>query len=332
MMRNIYGLLALIMGLAGIYGLGNGYKIEGLLLLAAMGICIYKGQRPQKEVHKLDISQLADAQADLALADWEKAQTDYRRVEDVRVKIRDSQLSHQLGLMQQEAARLIDYVEKHPERISAAGRFIHYYQDRAAGLSEQYRELEDTKLETDQVRQIKARLKETIVSFDDAYRAEFTKIINTQLLDMDAELTVMQQALEAEGIHNSHEGELTPGQAGEVRLQEGHRPPTTGIGRKNCRRRGAVTKVGRQEQGANRGKITTPDNLRSAVLTQKAIMSGLAIFLGTLGAHKFYQGKTKWGVAYLVFFWTLIPTLVSIVEGIRYFFMPVDDFYEQYYR
>ncbi|MCR5757349.1 MAG: 5-bromo-4-chloroindolyl phosphate hydrolysis family protein [Selenomonas sp.] len=331
-MRNLYGLLALVTGVAGIYGLVNGYRLESVLLLAVMGIGIYKGQRPQKADHKLDTSQLAKAQADLALADWEKAREDYARVEAVRVKIRDSQLSHQLGLMQQEAARLLDYVEKHPDRIGAAGRFIHYYQDRAASLSEQYRELEDTQLETDQVRQIKGRLKETIVSFDDAYRAEFTKIINTQLLDMDAELTVMQQALEAEGIHNEHEETALPGAESPVKLQANRCPPTTGIGRKKCRRRGAVTKVGRQEMGALQEKITTPDNLRTAVLTQKAIMSGLAIFLGALGAHKFYQGKTKWGIAYLVLFWTLIPTVVSIVEGIRYFFMPVDDFYEQYYR
>ena len=72
--------------------------------------------------------------------------------------------------------------------------------------------------------------------------------------------------------------------------------------------------------------------LRSSVLLQKVIMSGLAIVLGTFGVHKFFQGKTKWGMAYLFLFWTMIPTLVSIVEGIRYLFMPVDDFYNQYYR
>ena len=81
-----------------------------------------------------------------------------------------------------------------------------------------------------------------------------------------------------------------------------------------------------------RERMSVPDDLRKSVLLQKMIMSGLAIALGFFGAHKFYQGKTKWGVAYIVLCWTLIPTFVSIVEGIRYFFMPVDDFYEQYYR
>lgn len=328
-MRNIYGLLALLLGSGGIYAILNDYSpAVCLLLMTGMGISVYKGQLPQQEVRKLDLSQLAAEQADTALADWEKAREDYQRIEDARRKIRDSQLSRQLGLMQQESARLLNYVEKHPERIAAAGRFIHYYQDRAASLSEQYRELEETKLDTEQVRQVKARLKETIVSFDEAYSAEFTKILNNQLLDMDAELTVMQQSLEAEGISNNQQGST----AEPVKLNAAQTPPATGIGRKKRPRQGAVTKVGGQEIAPLREKITTPDNLRRSVLFQKVIMSGLAIVLGTFGVHKFFQGKTKWGMAYLFLFWTMIPTLVSIVEGIRYLFMPVDDFYHQYYR
>ena len=326
-MRNVYGLLALMFGVGGIYLIVHDYDGIGLAMLVVMGISIYRGQLPQKTLRKLDISQLASEQADTALADWDKARQDYERVETARYKIRDKQLTQQLGLMQQEAARLLNYVEKHPERMTAAGKFIHYYQDRAASLCEQYCELEDTKLETEQVQQVKARLKETLFSFDEAYGAEFTKIINTQLLDMDAELTVMQQSLAAEGINNSS---AESGAAAE--LNGGQTPPATGIGRKKRPRGGALAKVGRQELTAVKEKIITPDNLRTSVLVQKAVMSGLAICLGTFGAHKFYQGKSKWGIAYIVLCWTLIPTLVSIVEGIRYFFMPVDDFYEQYYR
>ena len=44
----------------------------------------------------------------------------------------------------------------------------------------------------------------------------------------------------------------------------------------------------------------------------------LAIFLGGLGAHKFYMGKVRMGIIYILFCWTLIPTLVSIAEGIIY--------------
>ena len=42
----------------------------------------------------------------------------------------------------------------------------------------------------------------------------------------------------------------------------------------------------------------------------------LAVFLGTFGIHKFYQGKHFWGLAYILFCWTGIPTLWSWVEAV----------------
>lgn len=41
----------------------------------------------------------------------------------------------------------------------------------------------------------------------------------------------------------------------------------------------------------------------------------LAIFLGGFGIHRFYLGQW-WGIFYLLFFWTWIPGLVALVEGI----------------
>lgn len=42
----------------------------------------------------------------------------------------------------------------------------------------------------------------------------------------------------------------------------------------------------------------------------------LAVFLGTFGIHKFYQGKITWGIIYILFCWTGIPTIWSIVEAV----------------
>jgi TM2 domain-containing membrane protein YozV len=47
----------------------------------------------------------------------------------------------------------------------------------------------------------------------------------------------------------------------------------------------------------------------------------LALFLGGFGVHKFYLGKTGWGIAYLIFFWTFIPAIAAFIEGIIYLTM-----------
>lgn len=56
----------------------------------------------------------------------------------------------------------------------------------------------------------------------------------------------------------------------------------------------------------------------------------LAFFLGIVGAHKFYLGRTGQGILYLVFFWTFIPSLISLIEAILYLVSSDEDFARKY--
>lgn len=44
----------------------------------------------------------------------------------------------------------------------------------------------------------------------------------------------------------------------------------------------------------------------------------LALFLGSVGVHKFYMGNAGMGILYLLFSWTFIPAIIAIIEGIIY--------------
>jgi len=70
--------------------------------------------------------------------------------------------------------------------------------------------------------------------------------------------------------------------------------------------------------------ITTP--------TGKSRISAalFAILLGSFGAHRFYMGDTGLGVVYLLFFWTGIPGIIGIIEGIVYLTKSDEEFAMQY--
>lgn len=56
----------------------------------------------------------------------------------------------------------------------------------------------------------------------------------------------------------------------------------------------------------------------------------LAFFLGGIGAHKFYLERWVQGVLYLVFCWTFIPAIISIIDGIVYLNMSDESFRQKY--
>jgi TM2 domain-containing membrane protein YozV len=56
----------------------------------------------------------------------------------------------------------------------------------------------------------------------------------------------------------------------------------------------------------------------------------LALFLGGFGGHKFYLEQTGLGVLYLLFCWTFVPALISIVEAIILFSMSREAFDRKY--
>ena len=50
----------------------------------------------------------------------------------------------------------------------------------------------------------------------------------------------------------------------------------------------------------------------------RVVAAILAFVLGGIGVHKFYLGQIGWGIIYLLFSWTFIPFLVSLLEGVLY--------------
>ena len=62
----------------------------------------------------------------------------------------------------------------------------------------------------------------------------------------------------------------------------------------------------------------------------KIVAALLALFVGGLGIHKFYLGKWGWGIVYLLFFWTIIPSIAAFVECILLLLMTEEKFKEKF--
>ncbi len=65
-------------------------------------------------------------------------------------------------------------------------------------------------------------------------------------------------------------------------------------------------------------------------MKDKSTAAILALFLGTIGVHKFYLGRIGAGVAYMIFSFTLIPALLGVIDFFVLALMDPDEFNRRY--
>ncbi|MBR2178898.1 MAG: 5-bromo-4-chloroindolyl phosphate hydrolysis family protein [Selenomonadaceae bacterium] len=322
----IFSLMMIVLG--GI-GAADDFPRLGMTVLIgglALGVHSISKIKSQKKTPKLSLKDIDEEKAQLLSENFDKAITDYRYLQSRQDKLGDKEMNNHLKRMQRTAKNLILHLEKHPERIPTAFKFIDYYQDRAVKIVQQYEDLEETELSTDKVRALKERMKGTLASLDEAYTEQFEHVLNDQMLSVDAELKVMEQQLDAEGIKRQ------PIALDLDTVDEDGNPIYNPYSKQLGRKR-KPPKIGRPVADINNLTII-PEGKRAMVIHRKLVQSALAIFFGALGAHLFYRGKTFSGFLrlFLSLTFVMIPLMsfIGFCEGIRYLFMSLDDFYLQY--
>jgi TM2 domain-containing membrane protein YozV len=65
-------------------------------------------------------------------------------------------------------------------------------------------------------------------------------------------------------------------------------------------------------------------------MKNKLTATVLTLFLGGIGIHKFYLGKSVQGILYMLFCWTFIPSILAFFEFFGLLFMSDNSFNMKY--
>jgi TM2 domain-containing membrane protein YozV len=65
-------------------------------------------------------------------------------------------------------------------------------------------------------------------------------------------------------------------------------------------------------------------------MKDKSTAAILALFLGTIGVHKFYLGRIGAGIAYFIFSFTFIPAILGVIDFFVLALMDNDEFNRRY--
>lgn len=91
--------------------------------------------------------------------------------------------------------------------------------------------------------------------------------------------------------------------------------------------------LSRIESNFERQTVLVREQITAVTTTKRRDVAALlALFLGGFGVHKFYLGQIGWGLMYLFFSWTGIPTLAGWVEGLLFLIRSEDDFVRRFGR
>lgn len=169
-------------------------------ICALLSVGIYAGMgllvRPQRSVSGIRIS---DIREEMELErKLNEARKDCMMLRESAARIVDIPLRMEAVELNQTAERMIAYLENHPDRMYLAGQFIDYYQDMASSLLKRYVEIQDTRLETEEVKELKRNTVDALKTLKVAFDNQFEKLMSNEMYDMDAEMRLLEHTMKME--------------------------------------------------------------------------------------------------------------------------------------
>lgn len=213
-MRELRKFLSAVLLIGGAGSLLTGEAALFGAVLGLLSLAVWPWSQ-KKSNSATDIQKIENQQNIEALS---KARTDYATIREGIPHIPDRTMAAQLNRLQLISGKMLEYLSSHQQRIPAASRFIDYYQDRTATLVQQYLTLQETGMQTEAAERLLQDMRKTFQGFAIAYEQEFAKVLNHEVMDMEAELKVARQVMQGEGI-NCDELEIKEPEAPQVQAE-----------------------------------------------------------------------------------------------------------------
>ena len=179
------------------------FLAAGWNLAAAALLCIllYFGLvlilKPRKKIGGIDVEKIQGGEELQKLL--EEARKDLKQISRAAREITNIKAKEDAEALEAGGRRILSYLEENPEKISMARRFFTYYLDTAAGLLERYTQLQETGLRTPEVTEALRKTAGTFPVLNEVFEKQFTRLMEGELMDVEAEISLLENTLKMEG-------------------------------------------------------------------------------------------------------------------------------------
>lgn len=122
------------------------------------------------------------------------------RIEDIGLKIMNHKVRIEVLEICTAASDIFDNFLKDPRDIKESRRFIVYYLETTERIVAKYYELSKATYLSDEAKKTLKNVESTLVLIKDSFRNHLKKLTENDILDLEAEVKVLQNAIKREGI------------------------------------------------------------------------------------------------------------------------------------
>lgn len=176
------------------------YLACGLAALpsAAIGVAAYgAGILIFREKKKIDISDNFEMEDRIAI---KKAKELTIKMQNISKQLESPQLVQNVKSIVGTTNKIIETVEKKPEKIKKVRNFLNYYLPVTMKILERYDEIENQRLNTKDSKKFMSSVEDMIAKIKAAFKEQLSNIYQTEMVDTNAELKVFESMLKSDGF------------------------------------------------------------------------------------------------------------------------------------
>ena len=172
-----------------------------IAVCALLAVGVYFGLyfllKPVRRIAGIAVENLPGGEEMQALL--EEARQDLDRIRQAEARIDDPAVRRDAQALRETGERILAYLHKNPEKIRSAHQFLTYTLDTAGKLLARYDEFRATGLATPEVQEILERTAKSLPVLHAAFERQFTRLMQGELLDVEADIELLRKMLAMEG-------------------------------------------------------------------------------------------------------------------------------------
>lgn len=115
-------------------------------------------------------------------------------------KLEDKELVDDVSEIRTTSLKIVEAAEKNPAKADKLDTFFRYYLPVTIKILNQYDEIEDNRLDSEESNNMMEHTKSTIKKIKSAFKKTLTSLYESEIIDTEAEMKVFEKMLDSEGF------------------------------------------------------------------------------------------------------------------------------------